>query len=141
VRTTARAASIARAAAELWATHGYHGTGVEELSQAVGLRRGALYHHIGSKEALLHEIGRGAIERLLASTEDNPTLDPSERLRRLSRALMRDIAAHQAEWTVFFREVQWLTGERRNEIFAMRGRYEAIWAAVLEATGPTTKGA
>jgi AcrR family transcriptional regulator len=33
----------------LFVDKGYHGTGVQEISDAVGLGRGALYHHIGSK--------------------------------------------------------------------------------------------
>ena len=42
-------------AAHLFARNGYHGTGVQEISEAVGLGRGALYHHIGSKEALAEQ--------------------------------------------------------------------------------------
>jgi AcrR family transcriptional regulator len=131
VKRTERAATIVRSAAELWAVKGYHGAGIEELSQAVGLQRGALYHHIGSKEALLHEVARQAIERLLAATEDDPSRPAAERLRRFSRGLMGDIAQHQAEWTVFFREFAWLTGERQAEVFELRSRYEALWLTVL----------
>jgi AcrR family transcriptional regulator len=127
-----RKAEIVRAAAELWAASGYHGTGVEELSRAVGLQRGALYHHIGSKEALLHEVGRTAIERLLeTSAVDVEIAQPEERFRRLSRGLLHDIASNLAEWTVFFREVGWLTGPQRQEIFALRERYEQRWCAAL----------
>lgn len=133
-----RKAAIRVAAAELWAASGYHGTGIEELSQSVGLRRGALYHHIGSKEGLLYEVSRAAIVRLLDATHDDPTASAEDRLRALSRQLMVDIAAHLAEWTVFFREVPWLTGEWRAEVFELRDRYEAIWQSVLDdgvATG------
>lgn len=132
MKRTERASGIVRAAAELWAAKGYHGAGIEELSRAVGLQRGALYHHIGSKEALLHEVARQAIVRLLEATEDDPSLPSATRLQRLSRVLMADIADHQAEWTVFFREIGWLTGDRRDEIFELRATYEARWVEVLE---------
>lgn len=132
MRKQDREAQIVAAAAELWARNGYHGTGVEELSQAVGLQRGALYHHIGSKEALLHEVCRRAITRLLDQTVDDSRSGPDDRLRALSRGLMEDIAAHQAEWTVFFREIAFLTGDRRDEIFALRDQYEKVWLAVIE---------
>ena len=132
MRQTARAPTIIHAAAELWAVKGYHGAGIEELSQAVGLQRGALYHHIGSKEALLHEVARQAIVRLLGVSNAIPSLPATERLRQLSRTLIADIAVHQSEWTVFFREMGWLTGERRAEIFDLRARYEELWLKTLE---------
>lgn len=133
MRQAARTAEIVQAAAHLWADRGYHGVGVEELSQTVGLQRGALYHYIGSKEELLHEVVRQAICRLLDRTSDDEELLPAERLRALSRTLMREISEHQAEWTVFFREISWLTGARRDEIFAMREEYEQLWVRVLES--------
>ena len=132
MKQTARAPAIIHAAAELWAVKGYHGAGIEELSQAVGLQRGALYYHIGSKEALLHEVARQAIVRLLEASSAIPSLPATEQLRQLSRTLITDIAAHQADWTVFFREMGWLTGERRAEIFELRARYEELWLETLE---------
>lgn len=52
-QTTSKLIAIARAR---FAEHGYAGTGTEELVQAAGLTRGALYHHFGSKEGLFRAV-------------------------------------------------------------------------------------
>lgn len=121
-------------AAELFARSGYHGTGITDLGTAVGLGRGALYHYIGSKETILYEISSRQLAQMntvadeLALTE----ADPEKRLRGLARALMRNIAEHRAEWTVFFREYHALTDERRDRIIAERERYESHWRNALD---------
>lgn len=125
---------ILRISAELFAKSGYHGTGISDLGAAVGLGRGALYHYIGSKETILYEISSRQLAQMnnladeLALTEK----DPEKRLRGLARALLRNIAEHRAEWTVFFREYHALTGERRDRVIVARERYEAHWRNALD---------
>ncbi|MEI8255612.1 MAG: TetR family transcriptional regulator [Deltaproteobacteria bacterium] len=41
---------------ELFAMHGFHGTSLRQIAQAVGVRESALYNHFDSKEALFHAI-------------------------------------------------------------------------------------
>ena len=49
-------------AAQLFSRQGFHGTSVEDIAQAVGLTKGAIYSHFDSKEeicyAVLEEAGR-----------------------------------------------------------------------------------
>jgi AcrR family transcriptional regulator len=126
---------IRRAAARLWAQQGYHATGMRELSEAVGLGRAALYHHIGSKEDLLFEISTLYVKQLVAQAE--PLLArgdtaASAKLRMMSRVLMRNIADNLPEWTVFFHEANTLTGAYRDSMLAYRVRYEGLWNALVE---------
>lgn len=125
---------ILRISAELFARNGYHATGISELSRAVGLGRGALYHYIGSKEALLYEISKTQVDRMNTYAEELLARDlhAEERLRALARGLMRNIAEHRTEWAVFFREYSALSGERRDRIVAARERYEGYWRQTLE---------
>jgi AcrR family transcriptional regulator len=125
---------ILRISAELFARNGYHGTGINELSKAVGLGRGALYHYIGSKETLLYEISKTQVDRMNAFAESllARDLDAEPQLRALARELLRNIAEHRAEWTVFFREYSALTGEWRDRVVAARERYEAHWRQTLQ---------
>ncbi|MBU8807994.1 TetR/AcrR family transcriptional regulator [Mycolicibacterium goodii] len=125
---------ILRISAELFAKSGYHGTGISDLGAAVGLGRGALYHYIGSKETILYEISSRQLAQMNKVADDLAVTetDPEERLRGLARALLRNIAEHRAEWTVFFREYHALTGERRDRVIAARERYEAHWRNALD---------
>lgn len=124
---------IVHAAAELFAERGYHGTGIEELSHRVELGRGALYHHIDNKESLLFEICSTNAGKMVALAESlvQEQLDPEERLRRLVRALMRNIAENVPEWTVFFRDHIALTGTRREEVMKIRAHFEDALAATI----------
>ncbi|MGH8967612.1 MAG: TetR/AcrR family transcriptional regulator, partial [Actinomycetes bacterium] len=53
--TVATRDRIIDAAMELFSEHGYRGTSITQIEQAVGLSPGAggIYHHFPSKEALL----------------------------------------------------------------------------------------
>jgi AcrR family transcriptional regulator len=125
---------VVAVAADLFARHGYHGTGIAELAKAVGLGRGALYHYIGSKEALLYAISRTQVDRMNAHAEAvlRAGLPPEELLREMARGLLRNIADHRSEWAVFFRDYSALTGERRDHVIAARERYEGYWRQALD---------
>ncbi|WP_214371010.1 TetR/AcrR family transcriptional regulator [Pseudonocardia sp. H11422] len=121
-------------AADLFARNGYHGTGIAELGKAVGLGRGALYHYIESKEALLYDISKTQVDTMNAHAEQalRAGSAPEELLREMARGLLRNIAAHQAEWAVFFRDYSALTGDRRDRVIAARERYEGYWRQALD---------
>lgn len=121
-------------AAELFARNGYHGTGIAELGRAAGLGRGALYHYIGSKEAVLYAISKDQVDSMNAAAEEvlDRGLPADELLREMARVLVRNISDHRSEWAVFFREYQALTGERRDAVVAARERYEGYWRQALD---------
>lgn len=125
---------ILRIAAGLFAARGYHAVGMTELGAAVELGRGALYHHIRSKEDLLYDISRGYIADLASHARQVVASNrpPAERLTELGDYLMQKIAEQQAELTVCFREVQSLTGARRDEVMALHTQYEGAWKRLLQ---------
>lgn len=130
----ANRARVIGIAADLFARRGYHGTGMAELGQAVGLGRGALYHYIGSKEAVLYAISKDQVDKMNGYAEEllDQDLEPLDLLRQMARGLLRNIADHRSEWAVFFREYTALTGERRDHVIAARERYEGYWRQALD---------
>ena len=133
-RNTATKQRILAAAAELFAENGYHGTGMGDLERAVNLGRGALYYHIGNKEALLYEISISLVTEMVTFAEELVAgpLAAEEKLRLLAHRLMRLINDRQSEITVFYREWTWLTGERRQHLLEARDRFETAWEILLE---------
>lgn len=120
---------ILQIAARLFAERGYHAIGISELGDAVQLGRGALYHHIKSKEDLLYDISKEYIADLADFGERvaRAEADPAQRVRMLGKQLVLKIASHQAELTVCFREIQSLTEPRRSEVLALHSKYEKVW--------------
>ena len=118
MRQTEQAKKITKVAASLFAKKGYNGVGVAEIGAASGFGRGTLYHHIESKEGILHEIASQYISELVESGHSitGEYADPVLRLRALSRHLMSVISSSLAEIVVCFREVQSLTGSRHHEV-------------------------
>ena len=134
MRQTEQAKKITKVAASLFAEKGYNGVGVAEIGTASGFGRGTLYHHIESKEDLLHEIASQYISGLVQSghriTREYP--DPVERLNALSRHLMAVISNSLAEIVVCFREVQSLTGSRHDDVMCMHAEYQKSWSKTID---------
>lgn len=125
---------VLRISAELFATRGYHGTGMQELSDAVRLGRGALYYHIRSKEDLLIEIITSPIEDVLRRAEKVEVEDsgPVAKLRAMSRVLMGSVTEKRPQWTVFLREFSSLSSAHQRAVLALRARYLAMWERLID---------
>jgi AcrR family transcriptional regulator len=120
---------VRRAAVELFAARGFHGTGIRDLAQAAGLSSATLYHYMGTKEDLLAEIMRTSLTRLIEAAEQviSATDDPVRRLTGLVEMHVRAHAEQQLETLVVDGEMRALTGPRRAEVVALRDRYERFW--------------
>ncbi|MFC0530273.1 TetR/AcrR family transcriptional regulator [Phytohabitans kaempferiae] len=129
---------ILRTSAELFARNGYHATGMAELSAATKLSRGSLYHHMDGKESILYEICRVQIDNMNAQAAEivSRGLPAADTLRLLGRALLRNISDHLNEWSVFFKEFQALSGDRRSEVVAARDRFEQYWLSTVRNVVP-----
>lgn len=126
--------------ARLFARQGYHGTGVSELGDAVGLGRGLLYYYIGSKEKLLGLIHSRVMEYVLASARKAVEHDGSAaaRLQMLGRDLIKIITDYPDHVWVFLHEFRALTGDEAVNFRVQRQEYEGAVRTILKdgiATG------
>src|SRR5438874_7604357 len=65
----ARRQAIVDTSARVFARQGYHATGITELCTANDLGKGALYHYIGSKEALLAAIHDRVMDEVMLGAD------------------------------------------------------------------------
>jgi len=125
---------VLRVAAELFAATSYDSTGVQEITDAAGIGRGALYHHIKSKQDLLHEIITDFLTAMIAragAIVDGPG-DAQTRLKALAEDLVTNLANSREVWVVSMRDWRSLSDERRDEVARMRDAYGELWQRVLD---------
>ena len=123
---------IMKKAALLFAQKGYGSVGTAEIGQVTGYGKGALYHHIQSKEDLLVDIMTVYLRDLLEDARAIIAAQPDATLRihALSTSLMEAVVQDNAEMTVCFREVHALSPDRRRDVLRLHGDYFRLWEQV-----------
>ena len=131
----ARHDEIVDASARLFAERGYHATGLTELCEANDLGKGALYHYIGSKEALLAAIHDRVMDEVMAGADRAAAAggSPSQQLAMLGSEYLDVIDRYPDHVRVFLHEFPALTGERAERFHARRRAWERRVEAVLRA--------
>lgn len=84
---------LVRAALDLFTTQGYHATTTPQIAERAGVAEGTIYRHFESKEHLLNEIYRAAVQLLARVVHDAPPAGTRERLAHIAGA-WRELAAH-----------------------------------------------
>ena len=122
------------AATRLFATRGYDRTSVQEIVEAAGVTKGALYHYFGSKDDLLYEIYgrllRVQQERLdaLAGTE-TPI---EQRVREAAADVIVTTIENLDDAMIFFRSMYQLPPEKQKQVRAERRRYHERFRELIE---------
>lgn len=131
----ARRRAIVDTSARLFASNGYHATGLTELCDANDLGKGALYHYIGSKEALLAAIHDRVMDEVMRGADRVAEAggSPSTQLAMLGDELLDVIHRYPDHVWVFLHEFPALTGERAEDFRTRRQAYERRVEAVLQA--------
>ena len=128
-----RRAELVRAAARLFSERGYHGTSMQHLGDALGLQRGSLYAHIGSKQELLLDVVEEGAARFLergaeAADRDAPAGD---RLRAFLAGHVATVVEHLDAATVFLNEWRYLAPDLRTVVQEKRDAYEALIRRII----------
>ncbi|WP_344529767.1 TetR/AcrR family transcriptional regulator [Streptomyces albiaxialis] len=122
------------AATRLFAEQGYDRTSVQEIVEAAGVTKGALYHYFGSKDDLLHEIYGRLLrlqqERLDLLAEDEAPVE--QRLRAAAADVVVTTIDNLDDAMIFFRSMHQLSPEKQKQVRAERRRYHERFRALVE---------
>lgn len=138
--TPTRREQILAAAAELFARHGFHGVGIDDIGSAVGISGPALYRHFRSKDAMLGEMLTSISEILLAGGQARVDGGgtPAEILGALVRFQVDFALDNPALITVQERNLGNLTDPDRRRVRALQRRYVEVWVDTIRAAIPDT---
>ncbi|KUJ67326.1 TetR family transcriptional regulator [Streptomyces albus subsp. albus] len=122
------------AATRLFAEQGYDRTSVQEIVEAAGVTKGALYHYFGSKDDLLHEVYGRVLrlqqERLDSFAEADAPVE--ERLRAAAADVVVTTIENIDDATIFFRSMHHLSPEKHRQVRAERRRYHERFRQLIE---------
>ena len=127
--------SVKKAAVDLFATQGYATTSVQQIVEAAGVTKGAMYHYFRSKDDLLFAIYEQLLtlqgERLSQIVDSG--LPTQETLRAVCVDVVETSVDHLLEGTVFFRSAHMLSAPRQQEVTRRRRAYHDTFAGLIEA--------
>ncbi len=138
---TARASAVRpvkerllRVATRLFARNGFEGTSVQDIVDAAGVTKGAMYHYYGSKDDLLYEVYHQLLTMQttrLAEIVKGPGT-PDERLRAAAIDVVVSSLANLDDMIVFFRSLHMLPDDRQTQVRAERRAYNDQFKALVE---------
>jgi AcrR family transcriptional regulator len=113
-----RRQEILQVAARLFRAKGYAATSLEEVADAIGITKAAIYYHFPSKDEVLFEmhdrIVRESCVRVQAIVESDQ--GPVEKMERILTGHLETLLANLDANVVFQREVGFLPDQRESEI-------------------------
>ncbi len=126
--------AIELVASELFARKGFGATSLDDIAEALGATKGALYYHVRNKEEILRLI---YLTVLTASEEPlrrivEADLPPLEKLRRAVEHQTAVAADRSPAITVFYRDQHHLTGPFAREIILRKKAYERYFERIIE---------
>lgn len=121
-------------AVRLFAQRGFEGTSVQEIVEAAGVTKGAMYHYFASKDDLLFEIYHRLLSlqaaRLSAIADGPGTAE--ERARAAAADVVETTLGSIDEAIVFFRSMHMLPRDKQAAVRADRRRYHERFRALVE---------
>src|SRR2546429_2294191 len=97
-RAQAKRARIIEAAMQHFAEHGYHAARVGDIAAAVGIAKGSIFQHFGSKDGLFVEVFRRAVRSFPAYLDAPPEVRQSGFFEVLRYCLVRTECLLHENW-------------------------------------------
>jgi AcrR family transcriptional regulator len=131
----ARDRQILDAAAALFYEKGFHGVGVDEIGERVGISGPALYRHFAGKDEILATLFNEAMDELISATAAVYD-DPHRDLERLIRHHVEFSISNRHLVNVYQREDRSLVEPWRRHFDRRMRQYALRWEATLQRCFP-----
>ncbi len=124
--------------AALFAAKGFHGVGVEELGDSVGLTGPSIYRHFRTKGALLAEMLITVSNSLLEGANEviAENLNPVRTLSALIERHVEFALSHPDLIRVHERDFGNLEEEDARQVRRLQRRYVELWVAQIQLVRP-----
>ena len=125
---------ILEAAAQIIGEKGFHAASMQDIAQAVDLRKASLYHHVSSKQEILVEILDKALDMLIGRMEEvvAQPVSPEEKLRLAMRSYISGLAENLDLASVLLLEHRSLEPKFKKRHIPRRDRYENLWREIIK---------
>lgn len=130
VKSQKRWQTILATATELFTKRGFYATSMQDISDAVGIRKASLYYYVDSKEQLLFEILKDLHHGGVALTEgvNFNSSDPLGELRSFLVQIGIYTGKHANRLAIYARDFDYLDSEQQKSILIERRIY---WDTVV----------
>ncbi|KUP97999.1 TetR/AcrR family transcriptional regulator [Thermobifida cellulosilytica] len=121
-------------ATRLFAQRGFDRVSVQELVEAAGVTKGAMYHYFTSKDDLLFAVYQRVLKlqmsRLRQVVEGGG--DVTERLHAAAADVVRTTVDNLDDMVIFFRSLHMLSPGRQREVRRERRKYHELFRSLIE---------
>lgn len=129
----ARREEIVAAAADIFHEKGFDAGTLDDVADALDLRRASLYYYVRSKANLLHMIFERALDVALAKLDEHSQIeDPYERLEALIRHQAVTVASEPSLFSVFFDHRPRLEPRYEEDIRLRERKYITAYRVAVE---------
>jgi AcrR family transcriptional regulator len=124
---------LGQVSVQLFAEYGYAQTSVQQIVDAAGVTKGALYHYFKSKDDLLFNIYDRLLKLQRAHLDEIVArgLDPRQTMRLACEDVIETSIDGLADGAVFFRSQHMLSEKRQREVKRRRRDYNDAFEAIL----------
>ena len=125
---------IIQAAAQIFRQKGYHGTSMQDIADAVALKKASLYHHVLGKQDILVSILDQALDLLIEDLQAviDQDLPAQEKIRQAMRVYVNRLTEDPDLAAVLLMEHRSLEDDLRAAHIARRDRFETLWRSMIE---------
>ena len=116
---------IIREAAALFNKTGYFNTSMDDIAEAVGLRKPTLYYYISSKEQILYLMHEELIDNLISLHQSrlNTRISCGQLLQEVLIDILEEIDEFPGYVRAFFEHYRELDGDKKKQIESKRDAY------------------